>query len=180
MHPHRINILGASGCGASTVGRQLSAALSVPFFDCDDYYHEPTDPPFLRQRTPHDRHALLTADLGRETSWVLSGGVAGWEPYPQLNFTLIVFLWVPASIRLERLRRRERARFGPRVLPGGDMHDAHEEFIAWAARYDAGDVQGKTLARHEAYLAAQSCPVLPFRGARPTAEITSAILAALR
>lgn len=179
MHPHRINILGASGCGASTVGRQLSAALAIPYFDCDDYYHEPTDPPFLRQRTPADRHTLLTADLGRETSWVLSGGVAGWEPYPQLHFTLIVFLWVPAPIRLERLRRREQARFGPRVLPGGDMHAAHEDFLAWAARYDAGNVEGKTLAQHEAYLAAQTCPVLQFRDAQPTNQIVNAITQSL-
>lgn len=176
MATHRINILGASGSGASTVGRALAAALAVPHFDSDDYYHEPTDPPFQKQRAPQERCRIISADLGRQESWVLSGGVAGWDPYPQVDFTLIVFLWVPAPLRMERLRRRERERFGQRVLPGGDMHADHEAFVQWASRYDAGDVEGKTLARHEAYLADQRCPVHQIREARPPAEITAEIL----
>lgn len=179
MTAHRINILGASGCGASTLGRQLAAALAVPHLDADDYYHAPSDPPFRHPRPPHERHALITADLTRAESWVLSGGVAGWEPCPQLDFTLFVFLWLPAPVRLERLRRRELERFGPRILPGGDMHTDHEAFIAWAARYDHGDVEGKTLARHQAYLAAQTCPVLNLRGAMPPSQAVSAILESL-
>ena len=111
MKTHRINVLGASGSGASTVGRALSAALSVPYFDSDDYFHEPGDPPYGSPRSPQVRHSLVMADLDRAKSWVLSGGVAGWVPYPQLDFTLIVFLGVPTPIRIERLRRRERERF---------------------------------------------------------------------
>lgn len=179
MTGNRINILGASGCGASTVGRALAETLTVPHFDSDDFYHEPTDPPFQRQRSPQDRHALIMAKLADTSSWVLSGGVAGWVPYPRLDFTLMVFLWAPASIRIERLRRREQERFGERVLPGGDMHADHEAFIAWAWRYDEGDIEGKTLARHEAYLAAQSCPVLELRGEMTTAEAIGRILAKL-
>lgn len=175
----RIDILGASGSGATTVGRALATALGVPHFDSDDYYHAPSDPPFQRPRAADERHARITGDLSRAGSWVLSGGVAGWEPYPELGFTLIVFLWAPAAVRIERLRRRERERFGARVLPGGDMHAAHEEFIAWAARYDAGDVEGKTLARHEAYVAGQSCPVLEYREERGVGEIVAEILGAM-
>jgi adenylate kinase family enzyme len=176
---HRINILGASGSGASTIGRALAAALSVLHFDSDDYYHEATDPPFQNQRTPQERCRLITADLQRSASWILSGGIAGWDPYPQLDFTLMVFVWVPTPIRIERLRRRERERFGQRVLPPGDMHASHEAFIEWAARYDTGDVEGKTLPRHEAYLATQSCPVLQFREVLSASEITAAILNSL-
>jgi adenylate kinase family enzyme len=176
---HRINILGASGSGTSTTGRALSTALAVPYLDSDEYYHEPSDPPFQKQRLPEARHALIMADLGRATSWVLAGGVAGWEPGPQLDFTLMVFLWVPAPIRIERLRRRESQRFGQRILEGGDMHHAHEAFIEWAARYDSGGIEGKTLARHEAYLASQACPILRFREVMSIAQITDAIVAAL-
>ncbi|MDX2198577.1 MAG: adenylate kinase [Phycisphaerae bacterium] len=179
MAPHRVNILGASGAGASSLGRALAEALRAPYFDCDDYYHEPSDPPFQRRATPESRHARLVGDLGRQASWVLAGGVAGWEPYPQLGITQFVFLWVPPAVRIERLRRREQGRFGARVLPGGDMHGQHEEFVAWAARYDAGDVEGKTLARHEAYLAQQNCPVLEIRGEVATEEALRRVLAAL-
>ncbi len=167
---HRINILGASGCGASSIGCALARVLSVPHFDCDDYFHAPTDPPFQVQRTPHERFDAIAADLSPTTSWVLSGGVAGWDPCPELEFTAIVFVTAPTSLRIERLRSREYERFGDRVRKGGDMHIAHSEFIEWASRYDEDDVEGKTLARHEAYLAKQTCPVFRMDGAQPVAD----------
>ena len=172
----RINVIGASGSGASTIGRSLASSLSLPHFDSDDYYHTPGDPPFQNPRPAKQRYALIRRDLSPADSWVLSGGVAGWIPYPELDFTCIVFLYVPASVRLDRLRQRERERFGSRILEGGDMHEMHEEFLHWASRYDVGDVDGKTLARHEAYLAAQSCPVLEFRGALTVSAITESVL----
>ncbi len=177
MRPHRVNILGASGCGATTLARAVAAALGVPHFDVDDYYHLPTDPPFQAQRDPQDRHDLLVTDLGRSPGWALSGGLAGWSPYPRLDLSLMVFLWVPADVRMERLRQRERARYGARVLPGGDMHAASEDFLAWASRYDAGDVDGKTRARHEAYLAEQVCPVLRIEGAVSTPDALARVVA---
>jgi adenylate kinase family enzyme len=179
MTQHRINIIGASGCGASTTGRAVAHELSVPHFDCDDYFHGPSDPPFQNPRSAEERYTLLMGDVAGASSWVLSGGVAGWDPYPQLDFTLMVFLWIPQDLRIERLRRRERERFGSRVALGGDMHEAHMEFIEWASRYDHGDVEGKTLQRHEAYLAEQSCPVMELRSEMTVAEAVARILTTL-
>lgn len=176
---HRINILGASGVGTSTVGRALAVSLGVPHFESDNYYHGFSDPPFQNPRSPSERYALITADLGGALSWVLSGGVAGWDPDPRLNFTLMVFLWAPAPVRIERLRRREYERFGDRIREGGDMYEVHEEFIAWASRYDAGDVDGKTLARHQTYLAVQTCPVLELRDMASTDQAVDRIRNAL-
>jgi hypothetical protein len=67
----------APGCGATTSGRALPAILGVPHFDSDDDYHEPTDPPFQRQRSPRERHDLIVADLSRSSGWILSGGAVG-------------------------------------------------------------------------------------------------------
>ena len=177
---HRINILGASGCGASTIGRALAMELSIPHFDSDDYYHAPTDPPFQVQHSPQERHDAIIADLSPQGSWELSGGVAGWDPYPQLVFTMIVFVTTPTEIRIERLRAREYERFGDRIRRGGDMHAAHEEFIEWASRYDVGDVEGKTRQRHEAYLAEQTCPVVRIDGANPVKDSVQVICSAAR
>ncbi len=171
MKVHRINVLGASGGGASTLGRANARALHVPYFDSDDFYHEPTDPQFQRPREPLARNRLLLNSLAGCESWVFGGGVAGWEPYPALEFTLIVLLRTPTRLRIERLRAREHARFGERIRPGGDMHAGHEEFIAWASRYDIGDVSGKTLARHREYLNQQQCPLLELSGDRPQVEL---------
>lgn len=172
---HRINIIGASGSGASTLGRALSDALAVPCFDADDFYHEPSDPPFQKQRSPADCSALIRATLSADSSWVLAGGIDGWASDADLGFTLIVFLSVPTEDRMDRLRRRESERFGDRVLPGGDMHASHQEFLDWASRYEIGDVEGKTRARHEAYLARQSCPVLRLDGLLPIARLVELV-----
>ena len=178
MTEHRINVLGASGSGASTAGAAVAKALDLPYFDSDDFFHEPTDPPFSRQRSPQARNDLLTKAIRSAPSWVIGGGVAGWAPASALRFSLVVLLWLPADLRLERLRTREQERFGARVRSGGDMHAQHEAFIEWASGYDRGDVQGKTLARHEAYLAEQTCPVLKLEGPLSVEETVRAILRA--
>lgn len=176
MSEFRINVIGASGSGTSTLGHSLASALHVPFFESDDYFHAPTDPPYQRQRSAAERCDMIQRDLSPRHSWVLSGGIAGWEPYPNLNFSCVVFLYVPTAVRIARLRFRERQRFGSRIDAGGDMHQTHEEFIDWAAHYDDGHIEGKTLARHEAYLMKQCCPVLEFREMEPVAELTRRVL----
>ena len=81
-------------------------------------------------------------------------------------FDLVVFLWVPADIRLARLRARERARYGDAVVIGGPLHDRSEAFVAWAAGYDEGlDVPERCRRLHETWLAALPCPVLRIEGA---------------
>ena len=76
MREFRVNIIGASGTGKTTLGAALAKRLGCPHFDSDDYYHFPTDPPFRKQRTPEERLALLEADLSKHRSWILSGGAA--------------------------------------------------------------------------------------------------------
>lgn len=175
----RVHVIGASGSGTSTLGRSLASALSLPHFDSDDYYHMPTDPPFQKQISAEERYRLICRDLLPSTSWILSGGIVGWSPCPQLDLTSIVFLYVPSSVRIERLRRREHERFGDRISKGGDMYAVHEEFINWASRYDDGDIEGKTLAIHEAYLKSQRCTVLEFRGELDYSYITQSVLQSL-
>jgi len=176
----RINLIGASGSGTSTVGRSVAAALSLPHFDSDDYFHAPSEPPFQNPRSAEERCELLRRDLSPDSSWVLSGGIVGWCPIPELDFTCIVFLYVPTELRVKRLRLRELERFGDRILNGGDMHSTHEDFIAWASAYDVGGVEGKTLAKHEAHLkACEVCQVLEIRGVLTVAEITEDVVRAI-
>jgi adenylate kinase family enzyme len=172
----RINVIGASGSGASALGQSVALALDIPYFDSDDYFHAPSDPPFQRQRPAEERYQLVCRDLRPDTSWVLAGGIGDLVPCPILNFTCIVFLYVPTTVRVERLRHRERMRFGHRIDEGGDMHDTHEKFLDWASRYDTGDIEGKTLARHEAYLTQQLCPVLKYCGVSSVSDVTISVL----
>jgi adenylate kinase family enzyme len=38
---HRIHLIGGSGAGKTTLGRQWAAQLGLPFTDLDDLYREP-------------------------------------------------------------------------------------------------------------------------------------------
>lgn len=161
---NRIHIFGASGSGTTTLAMHLSQKLNVCHFDADNYYWKKTNPPFAEKNPIPERHRLLLADMNGLESWVLSGAMDSWsEPFLPL-FDLVVFLYVPAEIRIERLKKREQERYGSRILPGGDMHQAHLEFIEWAAQYDQGVMSGRSKKRHEDWLARLSCPVLRIEG----------------
>lgn len=161
----RVHILGASGSGTTTLGRALAARAGVAFFDTDDFYWQTTDPPYQKPRPGAARLALLQKALARHTSWVLSGSLCGWgDPVIPL-FELVVFLWAPTEVRIARLRAREIREFGAEALAsGGSLHRNHEEFIAWAADYDTGGPDMRSLSRHEAWLARLSCPTVRLDG----------------
>ena len=78
----------------------------------------------------------------------------GWGQPLESEFDLVVFLYLPVELRLERLERREVKRFG----------QAKPEFLAWAAQYDEGGVPGRSLARHHEWLSALTCTVLKLEG----------------
>ena len=162
----RIHILGASGSGTTTLGRALSKRFGYVQLDTDDYFWEPTDPPFQCPRDRHERQTLLVAALHAYPRWVLSGSLCGWGDLFIPRFDLVIFLWVPAEVRLARLRERERHRFGTEALtPGGARHDAHIAFINWAAAYDEGGEDMLSRRRHEQWLTALPCSCLRLEGA---------------
>lgn len=65
---------------------------------------------------------MLLAELERSNRVVVSGHVGRWGQQIEDAFDLVVFLYLPAEIRIERLRRRETERFG----------QADPAFLEWA------------------------------------------------
>ncbi|MGH8066937.1 MAG: hypothetical protein ACRERE_17215 [Candidatus Entotheonellia bacterium] len=161
----RLYILGASGSGTTMLGMALSGRFGYAQLDTDDYFWEPTDPPFQRPHDRHERQTLLAAALDAHPRWVLSGSLCGWGDLFIPRFDLVIFLWLPPEVRLARLKQREQQRYGPEALaPGGAMHDAHVAFMNWAAAYDEGGDDMRSRRRHEQWLAALPCPCLRLEG----------------
>ena len=95
-----------------------SDRLGVPHLDTDDFYWLPTNPPFTTKRPAAKRITLLLERLASRPGWVLSGRALNWgEPFEPL-YDFIVFLTLDPNVRMDRIRRRELARYGDRIQPG--------------------------------------------------------------
>lgn len=174
----RIYITGASCAGVTTLGQNLATRLDVRQVDVDDYYWMPTDPPFTTKRPPADRVSLMQQALG-DDDWVLTGSCMSWGDVLIADAELIVFVVTPTPVRLERLAARERARFGSRVAPGGDMYQIHEAFRAWASQYDDPDFSGRNRAWHEAWLSRQTASVLRIDGMSSPEQMAADVVQAV-
>jgi len=180
MQSCRIHIVGASGSGVTSLGRALADALALSHHDTDDYFWQPTVPPYQRKRERAERLRLMQEVFLPRADWVLSGSLEGWGNDIIPYFDLVIFLSTSREIRLQRLRAREAAHFGgDAVAPGGWRHHATEDFVEWASHFEDGDREGRSLAKHEAWLAALPCPVLRLDGSRRLPELVAACLAAL-
>lgn len=169
---HIIHILGASGSGTTTLGRALAADMGLVHMDTDDYFWLPTDPMYTVKRPVEERLRLMNADIdaaGRGV--VISGSLTGWGDPLIPRFTCVIRLDTPTEVRLERLKAREYAHFGDRIREGGDMHQAHLEFLAWAAQYDTGDVTMRSKACHDAWMQQLPCKQVFVPGNMPLDEL---------
>ncbi len=167
----RIHITGASCCGASTLGAALSQRFSVPQLDVDDFYWMPTDPPFTTKRPPQDRVRQMQEQQAALAGWILTGSCMVWGDALMDSIDLIIFLHTPTPTRLQRLDARESERHGTRILPGGDMHEAHQAFRDWASRYDDPSFTGRNVAQHEHWLSRQTKPTLRLQGEQSTEDL---------
>ncbi len=159
-----IHIYGASGSGTSTLGRYIAEQLGYAFLDTDDYFWLPTLVPYTQKRPREERLRMIRQDIEKSEATVLSGSLVGWgDPLIPL-FTLAVRLETEVNLRIERLKARERAHFGARLDPGGDMYRNHQDFLAWAAGYDEGGLDMRSRAEHDAWEKQLLCPRILLNG----------------
>lgn len=168
---NRIHIFGASGSGTTSLASVIAGKHGHRRLDTDDFYWAATDPPYREKRPRDQRLALLRQALLGSAPWVLSGSLCGWGDPLIPDFDLAVFLVVPTPVRLARLRAREIARYGHQAIAmGGELHQAHVEFLEWASGYDTGGLEMRSRALHETWLAALPGAILRLEGDRPVGE----------
>lgn len=137
----KIYITGASGVGTTTLGKDLSAKLLIKHIDSDELFWQKTDPPYTKPRNLNELHEMFRETISFSDSFVLSGDILHWGLDQKLfrEFSHVIYLYLPFQVREMRIRQREQRRFGKRILPGGDMHKQHEDFIEWTRKYDEND-----------------------------------------
>ncbi len=164
--PHYILITGAAGTGTTTLAQALAKELHTPHLEADDFLWLPSDPPYQHMADKTKRGERLLQAMHGHGQAIVAGSVVGWGQPLENTFDLVLFLYLPAELRLERLARREVERFG----------QAKPEFLAWAAQYDQGGVPGRSLAVHNQWLAAREGEVLRLEGDMSVSERVRQVL----
>ena len=167
MEKKVIHLYGASGSGTSTIGRYISETSGYYFMDTDDYFWEPTNPPYTTKRNISDRIALMKQDIAQEDKVVISGSLVGWGDEFIPLFTLTIRVVTDTATRIDRLNKREREHFGSRIDVGGDMYETHRKFILWAASYDEGGLDMRSKAEHDAWQKQLKCRQILLDGSQP-------------
>lgn len=164
----RIHIFGASGSGTSTLGAEIARRFGHIHLDTDTFFWLPSDPPFQVIREIPLRQHMLAFALDAHPRWVLTGSLCGWGDIFIPRFELAVFLLLPPTIRMARLKERERRRYGDAIEVGGPMHLHSQEFLAWAEQYDTADESMRSLRLHEKWM-----DTLPCRRIRIEGDLTT-------
>lgn len=147
----RILISGGPGSGCTSTAAAVGAALDLPVFDSDSFFHKSTEPPFQQQYSLEERRDLVRTALSEKEKWILSGSIATWA-LPDFDPTHGVFLEIPREERMKRLEQRQRNQFGPRIDPGGDLAKEHVSFLEWADGYESRTEIGRNLATDRTFL----------------------------
>lgn len=171
-----IHILGAAGSGTSTLGKEIENKLNYIQLDVDDYFWLPTDPPFSEKREREERIKLLMNDILNTKKCVITGTLCGWGDIFIPFFELIIEIETPTEVRIERIEKREYKRFENRILHGGDMYEAHQEFIEWAKRYDTADISIRSKALHNYWQKDIYCQKLVVDGTKPLDQIINVLI----
>ena len=159
MTARGVFIVGLNGSGKTTLGRALSRRLGWFRMDVEDYYFPDMSVPFAKSRSKEEVCRLMLADICDRGDFVLSSVSANLSEEILAYCALAVWLRAPREVRLARIEAREIARFGSRVLPGGDLYAQHRRFREFAA--------GREEAVVEDGLRTLDCPVLALDAALP-------------
>ena len=167
----RILVCGLNGAGKSTFGRALAAELGIAFFDIEDFYFPGREEgaPYVSSLSREEVTARLLTALRDCGAFVLASVTADYGGEAEACLDLAVFLHVPDELRARRVRDRSYAKFGARMLPGGDLYEQEEGFFAMTAN--------RTEERVTAWLERTGIPVVHLDGTQPAEENVRRFLA---
>jgi len=172
-----IIVFGASGAGSTTLGKEISRRLNFQYLDIDDYlWCWNTAIPLTVVRPREERTRDLMDAIKKFPKFVIAGTIFSDQNLFEPLLDLAVFISTPADVCAKRVHARECARWGKRVLPGGDMykvtrfHGDFDDYVANAQRYEAADASKFSRKLHEQWIADLPCPVLRVDGTKDVSQ----------
>lgn len=156
--------MGASCAGSTTLGNALSEQSGLPYFDTDDFFWEKSEVPYTVRRDAPTRSRMLQEAISLSEDCVVGGSLISWGEQWLTTFDLVVFLYVPKEVRMERLVQRELERYGDIIYTDPERNRLFREFYDWASKYDDRGFTGRNVGIHEEWLRKLSCRVIEIRG----------------
>lgn len=167
---HGIIIFGPAGSGKTTLGKLTAENLKILFADIDDYiWRKDTKIPFSLMYSKEEKIKNLMNVIADTNHFVMAGSMDSFHEYFDSFFSLGVFLTAPAKLRIERVNKREYSLFGNRILPGGDMYNAHQKFLKDLSSYDSGNCS-PNFETHKKWANSLKCPILNLDGSNKTED----------
>jgi len=161
----KINIIGASGSGTTTLAGNLAQMFNYIHLDSDKYFWKDTEKQFEHATDSMERNRLLKEDLERFENDILSGPIFHWGENLTNYFNLVVFLYVPHNIRMKRLQLREYARYGSLIETDAQTKYSYNDFMDFAARYDDPQFDNtRTFHAQQNWLSSLDIPVIRIEG----------------
>lgn len=154
----KIQIIGGSGTGKSTLARYISEKQGVRWIDTDNYLWK--DQTFTEKLPVELRYNMYENETAHLNDYVVSGSTFSWHPDGFIDRDLLVFLFLEEEVRMERLVKREIERESPmRQLRNGE---ATNDFLDWCKTYlKAGDYHSiGSYAEHVHQMELSKAPVL--------------------
>jgi hypothetical protein len=164
----KIQIIGASGTGKTTLCKYISKVTGVYWIDTDRYLWK--DDAFTENYPIKERLKMYYDDIACLGDYIVSG--SGFK-----DKDLLVLIMLDEEIRMKRIYDREFLRFGKSMLTGGDHYQITCEFLDWCKTYLTADENAvSSFGSHKLRLKEASCRTLVLDGNQSVEALSSLVL----
>ncbi len=176
----KILIFGGSGCGKTTLGKELERKTDFVHLDSDEYYWVKTELPFQEKIPLSIRNKNLKADFQKSKNVIVSGSLITWGKEWETSFDLVIFMYLKNNERMKRLEEREIERYGEMLITHKKTQQHSQEFLEWANQYENPNFNGRTLKIHNDWINLFDCKVLRIDGELELNDKTEKVIAEIK
>ncbi|WP_207695405.1 hypothetical protein DOK67_0001747 [Enterococcus sp. DIV0212c] len=176
----KIQLIGASGTGKSTLGKYIAKKEQIKWIDTDHYLWK--DDTFTENQPIAQRLKMYQTDREKFEQFIVSGSVFSWNPNGFADRDLLVFLTLDETHRFQRLIKREITRAGEDSLWLDENGNQTNDFLDWCKTYYTAKDHSKigTFAEHSYQIQHSNSPVLKINSDQPLEDLYQIIMQTLK